>query len=235
MWALPIMKRFTTLQYSIPHRVVGTISYRKEYANHFASTLSLYYEGEAQARFSYIIGGDLNGDGNNASDLMYIYAKGSDVPFVPVYNPDGSVKYSVAAQQAAYDQLVSNDPYLRKHKGQYAERNSAVTPWYNRIDMRFLQDFFVKTGSVKHTLQFSVDVLNVPNLLNKDWGIKQYTALGSATNFINNPLSLKAVDATGHPTYTLAEFKKQLITTPFQKDISTFSTWGMQLGLRYIF
>ncbi|MEP6951584.1 MAG: carboxypeptidase regulatory-like domain-containing protein [Ginsengibacter sp.] len=222
-------------QYSIPHRVVGTISYRKEYANHFASTLSLYYEGEAQSRFNYIIGGDLNRDGNSSSDLMYIYAKGSDVPFVAVNNSDGSVKYSVAAQQAAYDQLVSNDPYLRRHKGQYAERNSAVTPWYNRIDMRFLQDFFVKTGNVKHTLQFSVDVLNVPNLLNKDWGIKQYTALGSATTFTNNPLTFKAVDATGHPTYTLAEFNKQLITTPFQKDISTFSTWGMQLGLRYIF
>ena len=166
---------------------------------------------------------------------MFIYAKGSDVPFIDFKNADGSVKYSIAAQQAAYDQLVSNDPYLRKHKGQYAERNSAVTPWYNRIDMRFLQDFFVKTGSVKHTLQFSVDVLNLPNLLNKDWGIKQYTALGSATTFTNNPLTFKAIDATGQPTYTLAEFNKQLITTPFQKDISTFSTWGMQLGLRYIF
>ena len=156
--------------YSIPHRVVGGISYRKEYANHFASTLSLYYEGEAQSRFSYIIGGDVNGDGNNASDLMYIYAKGSDVPFITVKNADGSVKYSIADQQAAYDQLVSNDPYLRKHKSQYAERNSAVTPWYNRIDMRFLQDFFVRTGSMKHTLQFSVDVLNLPNLLNNSLG-----------------------------------------------------------------
>jgi hypothetical protein len=220
--------------YSLPHRVIGTISYRKEYAKHFASTLSLYYEGANQSRFSYIVGGDVNNDGNNASDLMFIYAKGSDVPFVDVKNTDGSTKYSIAAQQAAYDQLVSNDPYLRKHKGQYAERNSALTPWYNRVDMRFLQDFFITTGSVKHTLQFSVDILNLPNLLNKDWGIKQYTALGSATNFINNPLTLKGI-VNGAPTYTLAEFNKALITTPFQKDISTFSTWGMQLGLRYMF
>jgi hypothetical protein len=221
--------------YSIPHRVVGTISYRKEYAKHFASTLSLFYEGEAQARFSYIVGGDINKDGNSSSDLMYIYAKGSDVPFADFKNADGSVKYTIAQQQAAYDQLVSNDPYLRRHKGQYAERNSALTPWYNRIDARFLQDFFITAGGVKHTLEFSVDVLNLPNLLSKDWGIKQYTALGSATNFINNPLSLKSIDASGNPVYNLAEFNKALITTPFQKDISTFSTWGMQLGLRYIF
>jgi len=221
--------------YSIPHRVIGTISYRKEYAHHFASTLSLFYEGEAQARFSYIVGGDINKDGNSSSDLMYIYAKGSDVPFSDFKNADGSVKYTIAQQQAAYDQLVSNDPYLKRHKGQYAERNSALTPWYNRIDARFLQDFFITAGGVKHTLEFSVDVLNLPNLLNKDWGLKEYTALGSATNLVSNPLTLKSIDASGTPVYNLAEFNKALITTPFQKDISTFSTWGMQLGLRYIF
>jgi hypothetical protein len=224
--------------YSVPHRVVGTISYRKEYAQHFASTLSLFYEGESQGRFNYIIGGDLNRDGNASSDLMYIYSKGADVPFVNFTTTAGgvtTVKYTIAQQQAAYDQLVSNSPYLRKHKGQYAERNSALIPWYNRVDARFLQDFFITAGGTKHTLEFSVDVLNLPNLLNKNWGIKQYTSLGSAFNSIENPLTLKAVDASGHPTYTLAEFNKQLVTTSFQKDISTFSTWGMQLGLRYIF
>jgi len=166
---------------------------------------------------------------------MFIYANGSDVPFIDVKNTDGSIKYSVAAQQAAYDKFVSNDPYLNKKRGKYAERNSATTPWYNRVDMRFLQDFFIETGGSKHTIQFSVDILNLPNLLNKDWGFKQYTSLGSATNLINNPLTFKGIDATGKPTYTLAEFKQQLVTTPYQKDISTFSTWGMQLGLRYIF
>ena len=214
--------------YSIPHRVVATLSYRKEYANHFASTISLFYEGSAQARFSYIIGGDLNGDGNNSSDLMYIYAKGSDVNFIDVKNSDGSMKYSIADQQAAYDQFVSNSPYLRRHKGQYAERNSALSPWYNRVDVRFLQDFFIMAGGTKHTIQFSVDVLNLPNLISKDWGIKDlYT--------INNPLTYKSISSTGTPVYTLAEFNKQLVTTPFQNNISNLSTWGMQLGLRYIF
>jgi hypothetical protein len=214
--------------YSVPHRVVGNLSYRKEYANHFASTISLFYEGSSQARYSYIVGGDLNGDGNNASDLMFIYAKGADVNFTDVKNTDGSIKYSIAAQQAAYDQFINNIPYLKKHVGQYAERNSATTPWYNRVDMRFLQDFFLSAGGTKHTLQLSVDVINLPNLINKNWGSKDlYT--------INNPLSYKSIDATGKPVYTLAEFNKQLVTTPYQKNISNISTWGMQLGLRYIF
>ncbi len=214
--------------YSVPHRVVGSLSYRKEYANHFASTLSLFYEGSVQSRYSYVIGGDINGDGNNASDLMFIYAKGSDVNFSNVLNANSTVKYSIADQQAAYDQLLANTPYLKKHAGQYAERNSATTPWYNRIDMRFLQDFFITVGSTKHSLQFSADVINLPNLLDKDWGAKNLFT-------INNPLSYRSVNAAGVPVYQLAEFNGKLVTTPFQKNISNTSTWGMQLGLRYIF
>ena len=214
--------------YSIPHRIVGTLSYRVEYAKHFATTISLFYEGSAQARYSYVIGGDINGDGNNASDLMFIYAKGSDVNFQDVKNADGSIKYSIAAQQAAYDQFIINTPYLKKHVGQYAERNSATTPWYNRIDMRFLQDFFITTGSTKHTLQFSADIINLPNLISKNAGARNLFT-------VNNPLTYRSIDATGKPVYTLAEFNKQLVTTPYQKNISNLSTWGMQLGLRYIF
>ena len=217
-----------TSAYTTPHRILGAMSYRFEYVKHLASTLSLYYEGAFQSRYSFIVGGDLNNDGNNASDLMYIYAKGTDVPFVAVAG-----KYTVADQQAAYDKLVANSPYLRKHKGQYATRNSALTPWYNRVDARFLQDIFVTTGKVKNTLQFSVDVINLPNLIDKNWGFKSQFIL-------NNPLTLKAVDALGNPTYTLAEYSptpttKALATTPFQKNVSTTSTWGIQLGLRYIF
>jgi hypothetical protein len=219
--------------YSVPHRVVANVSYRVEYANHFATTLSLYYEGASQGRYSYIIGGDINNDGNSSSDLMYIYSKGSDVPFVDFTQTVSgvtSVKYTVAQQQAAYDQLVANTPYLKKHAGQYAERNSALTPWYNRVDARLLQDFYVKAGGTKHTLQFSVDVINLPNLLSKDWGIRDLYIL-------NNPLTRKSSGGAASPTFNLSEnpTTKQLMNTPFQKNTSFSTTWGMQLGLRYIF
>ena len=213
--------------YSIPHRVVGSLSYRFEYAQHLATTLSLYYSGANQGNYSYVVGGDLNKDGSNTSDLMYVYAKGTDVPFV------ASGGYSIEAQQKAYDQFVASSPYLTKRKGQYAERNSAVTPWYNRVDARLLQDFFIKAGGKKHTLQFSVDVLNLPNLINKDWGLRDlYT--------VNNPLGLVGVDATGKPTFKMSDVEvtkgvRELRTDAFQKNKTFSTTYNMQLGLRYIF
>lgn len=220
--------------YFVPHRIVANLSYRFEYADHFASTFSLFYQGSSQGSYSYIVGGDLIGDGNSTSDLMYIYSTGADVPFVNVLNKNGTIQYSIAQQEAAYDQLVANTPYLRNHVGQYAQRNAALLPWYNDIDARFLQDFYIRTGSTKHTLEFSVDIINLPNLLNKFWGITDLYTL-------NNPLTLKST-AGGTPTYNLAETTTgALITNPFENNNAstavsgTTSTWGMQLGLRYIF
>lgn len=212
--------------YAIPHRIVGNLSYRLEYANHFATTISLFYEGTNTSNYSYIIGGDINKDGNNQSDLMYIYSKGSDVPFV------STSRWTVEQQQQAYDKFVESSPYLRKHKGQYAERNSALTPWFNRVDARLLQDFYVKAGGMKHNLQFIVDVINLPNLISKSWGIrKAYT--------VNNPLTLKGVDSNGKPTFTLSERREGddyfLRTDAFEKIESFSTTWGMQLGLKYFF
>ncbi len=57
--------------FATPHKLIGDISYRIEYANHFATTFSLVYQGYQTGRWSYIYSNDLNGDGIS-SDLMYI-------------------------------------------------------------------------------------------------------------------------------------------------------------------
>lgn len=218
-------------QYAIPHRVVANVSYRIEYAKHFASTLSLFYEGMSLGTISYITNGDLNGDGNGSADLMYVYAKGTDVNFVPFTTPGASGKTFTAAEQAAaYDEFIGSSKYLSKRKGQYAQRNTGLIPWYNKLDARFLQDFYLTTkNNTRHTLQLSVDMLNLPNLLNKNWGVRQqYT--------INNPLVVKGVDASGKASFNMATSSSTTLNTnAFTDNRSTLSTWGMQLGLRYSF
>lgn len=221
-------------EYSLPHRIVANFSYRIEYANHAASTLSVYYQGMAQSTYSYTYNGDLNGDGNGV-DLMYIYKSGADAPFVPYTAKDAngnSVTYTVQDQAAAYDKFINSSPYLKKHNGSYASRYGALTPWFNQLDMRFLQDFFISTkGGTRHTLEFSVDLINLPNLISnswKNWGYRQmYT--------IANPLKLNGVDASGNPTYTLSQYNGNLVTNAFTTNVSSTSTWGLQLGLRYSF
>lgn len=218
--------------FAVPHRIIASLSYRKEYLKHLATTISLFYEGTNQGLYSYVVNGDLNGDSNSSADLMYIPRKG-ETNFAAYTTGTGAnaVTYTVAQQQEALETFIGNTPYLRKHRGQFAQRNAALLPWFHKVDVRFLQDIYVNTGSNggKQTLQFSADITNFANLLNKNWGTYQRT-------IVNNPLTFKSIDpATNRPIYNLANANGQLVTTPFQDNLSVTSTYSIQLGLRYIF
>ncbi len=213
-------------QYSIPHRLIGSISYTtKNGIFGFPSSFSLFYEGAVQGMLNYNINGSIVGDGN--AQLMYVYAKGSDVPFV------ATSKYTVAQQQAAYDEFTSKSKYLSSKKGSYVNRYGASLPWFNQIDFKYLQDVLVRkdeSGKVTNSLQFSLDILNIGNMISsktKGWGYKE-------TATITDPLAFKGV-VNGAPTFNMREFNGALATNPYQQLNTTSSTWKMQLGLRFNF
>lgn len=211
---------------ALTHRIVGAFSYRKEWLKHLASTFSLYYEGASQGRFSYVVSGDLNNDGNSNVDLLYIPKSASELTFVNATY--GGVTYTPAQQAAAFDAYIDQDKYLSKRRGQYAERFGAELPFYHRVDFKFVQDIFTSWKGNKNTLQFTVDVFNFLNLLNRDWGIRQIVIQ-------NQPLVAAGVNSAGVPTFRMNQFNNQLLTTTFRDNVSTSSTWSMQIGLRYIF
>jgi hypothetical protein len=212
--------------FAVPHRIVGSLSYRLEYARHAATTISLYYEGAADGRFSYTTSADLNNDGNGF-DLVYIPKTSADINFQSVTY--GGVTYSPADQWGILDAYIKNDPYLSKHRGQYAERNAALFPWYNKVDARILQDFFVGVAGRRHTLQLSLDVLNLPNLINNSWGVHKNVTLR------NLLVPSGSFTAGGAPIYRINSFNNAPATTSYVDNVSTFSTWGLQVGVRYLF
>ncbi len=214
--------------YAVPHRVVGAISYRADYAGFMGTTVSLFFEGQSQGRYSYVYNGDLNGDGLN-SDLLYIPKNPGEILFEDVLNSDKTIKYTAKQQSDAFFNYVDQDSYLSKHRGEYAERNGALAPWYNRIDFRVLQDFYLNVGGKRNTIQVGLDILNLPNLLKSSWGVRQRTAVNNAA--ILQYRSLK----DGQPVFRLAEAGKELPTTTYQNVVSASTTWGAQASIRYIF
>ncbi|PZR26699.1 MAG: cell envelope biogenesis protein OmpA [Citrobacter freundii] len=210
--------------FAIPHRIIANVSYKVEYLKHLATTITLVYEGRHGGTYSYIYNGDYNNDGNTA-DLMYIPKSPSEINFASVtYN---GVTYTPQQQSDLFFKYIAQDPYLSKHQGQVAERNGAKLPFYHRLDGKLVQDIFTNIGKQKHTLQFTADVFNVLNLLNKDWGIREITT-------IQNPLQIASV-ANGVPTFRLTSFNNAPVAASFQDNVSTSTTWAMQLGLRYSF
>ena len=114
---------------------------------------------------------------------------------------------------------------MSERRGEYAERYGALSPWRSRWDLKILQDYNIKINDKKtNTIQISVDMLNVGNLISSDWGLIQQP---------NNvqPIGVSLDAATSMPTYT---FNPDLKET-FGYDSSLASRWQVQFGLRYIF
>jgi hypothetical protein len=216
--------------FATPHKLVGNVSYRFEYAKNFATTISLVYQGYQQGRWSYIYSNDLNGDGNT-SDLMFVPESPRDIQFT-TYNG-----MTPLTQMSAFWNYVENNSYLRKHKGQYVERYGEIRPWIHRFDAKLLQDIFTNFGgSKKYTLQFSVDFLNIGNMLNDSWGTYCYNPYASYENVRPLRVATKGT-ATKAPVFTLnaTSLEDFEAKTTISKDISTSSTWGCLMGLRLIF
>jgi outer membrane receptor protein involved in Fe transport len=219
----------------LPDRVSAYFTFKKEYFKHLATTISAFYNGSIDGRFSYVYNGDFNRDGFNGNDLIYIPKDPSEITFVdrPASSATGGVAYTAAEQSALFFKYIEQDKYLKKHKGQYAERNGAQLPWRNQVDVRLMQDLFVDIGKTRNTIQFTIDVFNFGNLLNSSWGkvktINQ-TGLLVATN-----ISSLTPGGTTRPTFQLATDRNQIITETFRDNVSIFSTYFMQFGLRYLF
>jgi len=130
-----------------------------------------------------------------------------------------------ASQASAFESFIQQDDYLSANRGSYMEKYAALSPWRGRWDVKFLQDLKLNVGNDKtNHIQFSIDVLNLGNLLNSDWGVVQYP-----TN--RQPIAVSVDPVTKVPTYSFNESQ----TRTFTNDFSLLSRWQMQFGLRYIF
>lgn len=209
------------------HRIIGAATFVKAWSASLRTQFGVFFEvaqgnrfaGQGGNRYSFIYSGDVNGDGATGNDLIYIPASASEI----LFDPNGSV--TAAQQWNQLDAFIEQDKYLRSHRGQIAERAGALNPWYNSIDLRILQDFGFGSGTRRHTLQLSVDVLNFGNLINSSWGVRK-VASASATS----PLILKRFDSSGAPVFNFTGATKTFIDDP-----DLLSRWRTQIGLRYFF
>lgn len=203
-------------KYGDKHRVVGVISKKFNYAaDKWYTDVSTIFDYAQGARFNYTYGGDINNDASGINDLIYIPTADE----VLLMDFDTST-YTESAQQSALEAFIQQDDYLNSHRGEHMERYGAISPWRGRWDMKIVQGYNLNdTNSV----EFSLDILNLGNLLNSDWGIiQQPTTL--------QPIGV-SVDGDGNPTYS---FNPNTNKT-FSEATSLLSRWQIMTGLRFNF
>jgi hypothetical protein len=217
------------------HRAVGYLSYRINYGGKMggATEISLGCVSSSGGRFSYTYGGDFNGDSQN-NDLLYVPKDVNSMKFsnLTVKNGTTTTVYNQDQQREALEKYIQNNPYLKDRRGEYVSRNQFEFPWLTRFDLTAVQEFNIKVGKNKNTLQLRADILNVGNLFNNAWGVAS-----QSTSFA--PISVTGMSADGVPTFRLATQSVDGVLVPIQdamiKSATLDNVWQAQLGIRYIF
>ncbi|QBG99519.1 TonB-dependent receptor [Xanthomonas oryzae] len=201
-----------TSAYEIKDSFLGTLQWKHNFFGDYATKLGLVYQGRSGRPYSYTFDNDANGDGR-ANDLLYI-PKGR-----------GDVLFGSAAEENAFWNYVNNDQYLSTHQGQLAGRNAVRNSWVNQFDLHIEQElpgFFDGNKA-----QIWLDVMNVGNLLNKNWGrVDEYGFPG-----FKGVVEYGGIDAaTGKYVYRFNEPDQSTVY-----DDKGISRWALQLGFRYQF
>ena len=212
-----------------PHRVIAYGSYRREYAKYFASSIGFTFEAANNGTGTYTYNGDLNGDNQTTNDLMYVPRNQSEINLVRVNAADPRTPDQIWAQ---LNNFINQDLYLSKQRGKVVERNGAVAPYFKQLNLNFTQDFFYETkDKTRNTLRVTVDIFNLGNLINRQWGVTK--------SFVRTaPLNFAGVGADGKPTFSFPYLDANTqtpVTQSFRDNLGIASRWQMQIGLRYLF
>lgn len=207
-------------QYNTPDRLVAALTAHDKSGNHY----SLIYEGwRGGANYSYMLANDINGDGYNY-----------DAIYVPTDEQVASNQFRFVTEddKTRFMDYVHGNSYLKNRQGEYAEAYSVYSPWVHRIDFSYKHDFVVNAGANTHKLQLSLDIKNVMNLFNSNWGVAKYLnpEIGSEARI----LRYEGVDADGVATFsTPASIHGD--TKTFTPSYSIGQTWYASIGIKYMF
>lgn len=217
---------------SFPDRILLQVAYRKEYAKCMASSIGVVYQRYMPFRYSYTYNGDVNNDSYAFNDLVYVPKSMDDIRIV---KKAGDLRTNEQIW-AELQRFILQDPYLKKHRGEYTERNGAKAPYVNQVDLNFTQDFFVQMKNGKrNTIRFSFDIQNFLNLLNKDWGVQQTTVLGNQQYQFLEMTEKPSAANNWTPGFTFPLNNGERLSSTFEDYISSSSRWSMQFGVKYMF
>ncbi len=210
--------------FDLRHKIVSYHFYKIPFKT---SNLKLgaFFNGRSGSPFTFVYAGDVNRDGSSRNDLVFIPNTQSDINLVPIVDGNNNVLVSADQQWQQFDVYIKNNDYLNDNRGNYADRNGARTPWNKYVDLNIT--FQNNLGKKSNALQISLDVFNVANVLNRNWGKQHFVPNLENSSF--SLLEFKGI-VNNQPTF---QFNNPS-GTPWQID-PIASRWQGQLGLKYSF
>ena len=198
--------------YDVPHKLSVSATYHKRYARLFDVTAGVVYQLSSGQRYSLTFGEsvDFNGDGVYGSTLMYI----------PTEEELSRMRFADDESQQKWNDFIESDNYLRKHRGEFSERNAMQAPAESRVDVHLAHGFYFGRETSRK-VELTLDIMNFGNMLCRHWG--SYYNVG---NVRLQPVNIVS-EQDGEAVY---RFTNSALTP---NDL--MSRWRMQLGVRVRF
>jgi outer membrane receptor protein involved in Fe transport len=218
-------------------RIIGNISKEFKWSKNLATIITLIYTGQSGQRMSYLYNRTITGDditGLTSNTMAYLPASAAEANFADI-----SGGATAAQQWDDFQKFANANKYIKDNMGKNSVRNGDRLPWENHFDLRIAQDFVFG----QHKLQVFFDVLNVGNLLNKDWG-RAYALTNQSVNLFSVLTSGNQKQNGTAFTPTAAKPALQFNINNMNNIEGTFrpytvsdfaSRWNSQLGARYSF
>lgn len=225
--------------YNVPHNIQASAYYHVAYGSRkqWQSTIGLIYQAKSGSPYVIEMYGDMNGDGARGNDLMWIPTdeqidkmhfvattvnnSNNTYPLITRVLGEGyKGNLSEEQQRALLKQWIAEDSYMRDHRGQYFERYADNLAFEHHFDLHFAQKYSFKVAGQINSLELSFDIINLGNLLNKDWGHTYGDGFGRYFSPFN-------YEGDG-----MFKFDG----THINRDYNSYnSRWRGQIGLRYTF
>lgn len=242
--------QLTTSSYELRHRVQFYGSITSPWKK-LPTDLSFEYSGTTGSPITYTASGDLNGDGFNGNDPIYVPRNATDpneirigrnvtVPAPTPTNPaaTATVYQLDAAAAQNFENFIASQGCLGDQRGRIMARNSCRNPWQNLVNVSLRQTLPEYRGN---RLTAQLDVFNFANLLNRDWGVNKGAVLSGFSQ--QQALVVRGRQAGPNSNESLVsyEFDSRLTGADSQarayQDLvnAIGNVYRMQLTFRYTF
>lgn len=221
--------RTGTSNYQVEHLFKLRANWEKEFFEGYATKASMFATRRSGQPYSYTFsennacvldvgGGRCARESRNddAGHLLYVPSGPSDPLFAPT-----SFGGDAADQQAFFDYI--NNSELSQYAGGIAARNGDNSRWSTIVDLRLQQEL---PGIMQdHRTFVFLDIENLGNLLNSDWGRIERTRY----EYERDVVSARIVD--GQYEY----FNLNRDSNIKNLEVLSQSVWQVQLGVKYEF
>jgi hypothetical protein len=212
----------TWSNYDVRHRFGAAFSWQIKLFAKAPTSLTMFYGARSgrpySTTYNYF---DANGDAATGNDLVYVPAGQSEVLFV---GSDGKALANQDSAWATFNAFIVGDQGLADYRGKIVPRNSSREPWNHGLDARLTQDLPIPALN-GHQLQFTVDIINLVNLIDRNKALSYYVS-----NQNDTPWTSTGIDAA------TGKMKISWTTRANRYVLSQLgSRWQVQIGLRYKF